>query len=156
MSVCKETGNTGGDRWTGQWNDWRCKAGHPTADLRPMTNNPADLAANDPAGVPVSAIIFGGRRRKMFRLVSRRITGCMRFLGATQQRNHRPGFGQVVLSPRSMHAPFHWLQIRDYLVHWFRMRKRMSDCPRIFHVNWFRTDENGKFMWPGFGETCAF
>jgi phosphoenolpyruvate carboxykinase (GTP) len=48
--------------------------------------------------------------------------------------------------------PFIGYNIRDYLVHWFRMRKKMSDCPRIFHVNWFRTDENGKYMWPGFGE----
>ena len=42
--------------------------------------------------------------------------------------------------------------IRDYLVHWFRMRKRMTDCPRIFHVNWFRKDEQGRFVWPGYGE----
>ena len=48
--------------------------------------------------------------------------------------------------------PFIGYNIRDYLVHWFRMRKKMSDCPRIFHVNWFRKDENGKFVWPGFGE----
>jgi phosphoenolpyruvate carboxykinase (GTP) len=48
--------------------------------------------------------------------------------------------------------PFIGYNIRDYLVHWFRMRKKMKDCPRIFHVNWFRKDENGKFLWPGFGE----
>ena len=48
--------------------------------------------------------------------------------------------------------PFIGYNIRDYLVHWFRMRKKMSDCPRIFHVNWFRKDEQGKFLWPGFGE----
>jgi len=48
--------------------------------------------------------------------------------------------------------PFIGYNIRDYLVHWFRMRKKMKDCPRIFHVNWFRKDEHGKFLWPGFGE----
>jgi len=48
--------------------------------------------------------------------------------------------------------PFIGYNIRDYLVHWFRMRKKMTDCPRIFHVNWFRKDEQGKFMWPGFGD----
>jgi len=48
--------------------------------------------------------------------------------------------------------PFIGYNIRDYLVHWFRMRKKMSDCPRIFHVNWFRKDDQGKFLWPGFGE----
>jgi phosphoenolpyruvate carboxykinase (GTP) len=48
--------------------------------------------------------------------------------------------------------PFLGYNIRDYLVHWFRMRKQMNDCPRIFHVNWFRKDEQGRFMWPGYGE----
>jgi phosphoenolpyruvate carboxykinase (GTP) len=48
--------------------------------------------------------------------------------------------------------PFIGYNIRDYLVHWFRMRKRMADCPRVFHVNWFRRDESGKFLWPGFGD----
>jgi len=48
--------------------------------------------------------------------------------------------------------PFIGYNIRDYLVHWFRMRKRMADCPRVFHVNWFRKTEHGKFMWPGYGD----
>ena len=48
--------------------------------------------------------------------------------------------------------PFIGYNIRDYLVHWFQMRKKMTDCPRIFHVNWFRKNDQGKFMWPGFGE----
>ena len=48
--------------------------------------------------------------------------------------------------------PFMGYNIRDYLVHWFRMRKQMEDCPRIFHVNWFRRDEQGRFMWAGFSE----
>jgi phosphoenolpyruvate carboxykinase (GTP) len=48
--------------------------------------------------------------------------------------------------------PFIGYNLRDYLVHWFRMRKKMSDCPRIFQVNWFRKDVQGNFMWPGYGQ----
>jgi phosphoenolpyruvate carboxykinase (GTP) len=59
--------------------------------------------------------------------------------------------GIVRRDPMAM-LPFIGYNIRDYLVHWFQMRKRMKDCPRIFHVNWFRKDDNGRFIWPGFGE----
>jgi phosphoenolpyruvate carboxykinase (GTP) len=48
--------------------------------------------------------------------------------------------------------PFLGYNICDYFVHWFRMRKKMTDCPRIFHVNWFRKDDRGNFIWPGYGE----
>jgi phosphoenolpyruvate carboxykinase (GTP) len=48
--------------------------------------------------------------------------------------------------------PFIGYNVRDYFVHWIRMRKKMADCPRIFHVNWFRKDDEGNFLWPGFGE----
>jgi len=48
--------------------------------------------------------------------------------------------------------PFIGYNIRDYLVHWFRMRKKMTDAPRVFMVNWFRKNDQGKFVWPGFGE----
>jgi phosphoenolpyruvate carboxykinase (GTP) len=48
--------------------------------------------------------------------------------------------------------PFCGYDINLYFKHWIRMRKRITDCPRIFHVNWFPTDDNGRFLWPGFGE----
>src|SRR5439155_18841689 len=57
----------------------------------------------------------------------------------------------VLRDPMAM-LPFIGYNIRYYLVHWFRMRKKMSDCPRIFHVNWFRQNDQGKFIWPGYGE----
>src|SRR5581483_6489341 len=135
--------------------DWRGRpwkrgskepAAHPNSRFTvPLQNNPKlSRYANDPNGVPISAILFGGRRTTTIPLV-------MESAGAATSAAITGAVGRIRRDPMAMLA-FIGYNAGDYFAHWLSMFGRMSHPPKIFMVNWFRKGRDGRYLWPGYGE----
>jgi phosphoenolpyruvate carboxykinase (GTP) len=112
--------------------------------------------AEAPEGVPISAILFGGRRREVAPLVYEArdwAHGVLIGAGMASETT-AAAVGQMGVVRRDSMAmkPFCGYNFADYWQHWLTFQNKTTQLPRVFHVNWFRQDKNGKFMWPGFGE----
>jgi phosphoenolpyruvate carboxykinase (GTP) len=149
--------------WKGR--DWSKASGEPAAHPNARFTAPAKQCPviapewEDPAGVPISAILVGGRRKSTIPLVHESFDwnhGV--FLGSIMGSEITAAaisdkIGQVRRDPFAM-LPFCGYHVCDYLQHWIDVGSKSTEdkLPKIFYVNWFRKDENGKWLWPGFGE----
>jgi len=146
--------------WQGR--DWtpdsKTPAAHPNARFTVSATQCPSLAAEfaDPDGVPIDAILFGGRRRTNVPLVAQAGDWSQGvFMGASissEQTAAAEGtVGELRHDPFAM-LPFSGYDMGDYFAHWLSMRDRVEKLPAVFSVNWFRRGDDGRFLWPGFGE----